>query len=73
VAVGDTVVLVGQRNEQTAALFGNGKPLMPAATQPVLTAQNGSGAASTPSTSGITTAATTAMVEALSGSAAGTR
>jgi hypothetical protein len=73
VAVGDTVVLVGQRNEQTAALFGNGKPLMPAATQPVLTAQNGSGAASTPSTSGITTAPTTAMVEALSGSAAGTR
>jgi hypothetical protein len=71
VAVGDTVVLVGQRNEQTAALFG--KPLMPAATRPALTAQNGSGAASTPSTSGITTAATTAMVETLSGSAAGTR
>jgi lipoprotein-anchoring transpeptidase ErfK/SrfK len=40
VSVGDTVVLVGQRNEQTAALFGNGRPLVPAATQPVLTARN---------------------------------
>jgi hypothetical protein len=69
VSVGDTVVLVGQRNEQTAALFG--KPLMPAVAQPVLTSQNASGAASTPSMSGIATAATTAMVEALSGATPG--
>jgi hypothetical protein len=73
VAVGDMVVLVGQRNEQTAALFGNRRPLVPGATQQVLTAPNGSGAAWTPSTRGNTTAAATAMVEPLSGSAAGTR
>jgi hypothetical protein len=72
VAVGDTVVLVGQRNEQTAALFGNGKPLVPAA-QPVLTAQNGSAAAPTLAASATGAAATTATVEALSSSAAGTR
>jgi hypothetical protein len=73
VAVGDTVVLVGQRTEQTAALFGNGKPLVPAAAQPVLTAQNGSAATPTLAVSATGAAATTAMVEALSGSAAGTR
>jgi hypothetical protein len=38
VAVGDTVELVGERNEETAQLFGSGEnPAMPAA-QPVLTA-----------------------------------
>jgi lipoprotein-anchoring transpeptidase ErfK/SrfK len=38
VAVGDTVELVGERNEETAQLFGNGQnPLMPAAAQPVQT------------------------------------
>ncbi len=39
VAVGDTVELVGERNEQTAQLFGTGeKPAVAAAAQPVLTA-----------------------------------
>jgi L,D-transpeptidase catalytic domain len=73
VSVGDTVVLAGQRNQQTAALFGNGKPLVPAATLPMLTARNGSGIASSPSTSGVTTAAATAMVAGLSTTLAGTR
>jgi lipoprotein-anchoring transpeptidase ErfK/SrfK len=36
VAAGDTVELVGQRNEETAELFGNGP--MPATQQPTLTA-----------------------------------
>jgi hypothetical protein len=73
VAVGDTVVLVGQRNEQTAALFGNGRPPVPAAAQPVLTARNAS--AATPALAARATglAATTAMVEALSGTTQGTR
>ncbi len=71
VSVGDTVVLVGQRNEQTAALFGNGRPLVPVAAQPVLTAQNGSAAAPTLAASATGTAAT--MVEALSGTTQGTR
>jgi len=40
VAVGDTVELVGQRNEETAQLFGGGpKPATVAVEQPVLTAQ----------------------------------
>ena len=40
VAVGDTVELVGQRNEETAQLFGNGQnPAMPAAAQTVQTAK----------------------------------
>jgi lipoprotein-anchoring transpeptidase ErfK/SrfK len=40
VAVGDTVELVGERNEETAQLFGNGQnPAMPAAVQPVQTAK----------------------------------
>jgi hypothetical protein len=73
VAVGDTVVLVGQRNEQTAALFGNGRPLVPAAAQPVLTAQNGSGATPAATTNANSIAATTATVEALSGTTQGTR
>jgi hypothetical protein len=34
VAVGDTVELVGQRNEETAQLFGGDKNLAPAAAQP---------------------------------------
>ena len=39
VAVGDTVELVGERNEETAQLFGSGQnPGMPAAAQPILTA-----------------------------------
>jgi L,D-transpeptidase catalytic domain len=73
VAVGDTVVLVGQRNEQTAALFGNGRPLAPTAAQPVLTAQNGLAATPALAASGTAAAATTAVVEALSGTRQGTR
>jgi len=73
VAVGDTVVLVGQSNEHTAALFGNGRPLVPAAAQPVLIAQNASAATPTLAASATGTTATMAVVEALSGSAAGTR
>ena len=38
VAVGDTVELVGQRNDETAQLFGDGQnPAAPAAAQPVQT------------------------------------
>ncbi len=73
VSVGDTVVLVGQRNERTAALFG--KPLMPNTLQPVLTAQTAPVAASAPvlSTGETSTTATTAMLARLSGAASGTR
>jgi hypothetical protein len=40
VHVGDTVVLIGQRNEQTARLFGDGpKPFVAAPQPPVMTAQ----------------------------------
>jgi L,D-transpeptidase-like protein len=73
VSVGDTVVLVGQRNEQTAALFGNGKSVTPAAAQPVLTAQNPPAPPSASTASGTGNAATTAMLAQLSGSVAGTR
>jgi L,D-transpeptidase ErfK/SrfK len=38
--VGDTVVLIGQRNAQTARLFGDPVPAIASQTQPVLTAQN---------------------------------
>jgi hypothetical protein len=50
VSVGDTVVLIGQRNEQTAQLFGEAADAR-CSRQPVLTSQNASGAASTPSMS----------------------
>jgi hypothetical protein len=40
VAVGDTVELVGQRNEETAQLFGDGQsPAAPSTAQPMLTAK----------------------------------
>jgi hypothetical protein len=80
VSVGDTVVLVGQRNEQTAALFGNGRPLLPAATQPVLTAQNApaaapvlTGAATSTATLSANAAGSTTAIAGFNGSAAGTR
>jgi len=38
--VGDTVVLIGQRNAQTARLFDTPQPVLAATQQPVLTAQN---------------------------------
>ncbi|HEY6490425.1 MAG TPA: L,D-transpeptidase [Terracidiphilus sp.] len=66
--VGDTVVLIGQRNEQTARLFG--APAVVAAPQPTLTAQ----AVPAPTT---TTAAATnaagAAVNELAAAIAGTR
>ena len=37
--VGDTVVLIGQRNAQTARLFGAPQPMLAAPQQPLLTAQ----------------------------------
>ena len=40
VHVGDTVVLVGQRNEQTARLFAEPKPVLAATPAPLLTAQS---------------------------------
>jgi L,D-transpeptidase-like protein len=39
VAVGDTVEVVGERNEETAQLFGGQNPAAPEAAQPVLTAK----------------------------------
>jgi lipoprotein-anchoring transpeptidase ErfK/SrfK len=49
VAVGDTVELVGERNEQTAQLFGTEeKPAAPATAEPVLTAMVAPAAASAP-------------------------
>ena len=38
VQVGDTVVLIGRRNEQTARLFGNGVQPVPASREPALAA-----------------------------------
>ncbi|HEX3893499.1 MAG TPA: L,D-transpeptidase [Terracidiphilus sp.] len=38
--VGDTVVLIGQRNAQTARLFGAPQPMLAAPQQPLLTAQS---------------------------------
>jgi hypothetical protein len=45
--VGDTVVLIGQRNAQTARLFGAPQPVLAAAPQPVLTAQTAHAPATT--------------------------
>ncbi len=45
--VGDTVVLIGQRNAQTARLFGAPQPVLAAAQQPVLTAQTAPAPATT--------------------------
>jgi L,D-transpeptidase-like protein len=72
VSVGDTVVLVGQRNEQTAALFGNGRPQFPSATQPVLTARNAPDATPTLAANASSTVSTTATIAGLNGSAVGT-
>lgn len=64
VAVGDTVELIGERNEETARLFGDAPETAPAA-QPLLTAQ------AAPATPEPTT--TPAVGEALSSAAAGNR
>jgi len=45
VAVGDTVELIGQRNQETALLFGNGQESAPQS-QPVLNAQSAAPASS---------------------------
>ena len=47
VHVGDTVVLIGQRNAQTARLFATPQPVLAAAQQPVLTAQTAPAPATT--------------------------
>jgi hypothetical protein len=69
VHVGDTVVLVGQRNEETARLFGGAPTLAMPAAQPVLTAQ------ATPAEPAATSANAAAVVETVSARtiAAGTR
>jgi lipoprotein-anchoring transpeptidase ErfK/SrfK len=48
VNVGDTVELVGQRNEETAQLFGDQKPVVAGAQEPVLTASATAGTTATP-------------------------
>jgi hypothetical protein len=66
VQVGDTVVLIGQRNAQTARLFGDGdKPALAPAGQPVLTAVTAPAPA--------TDATTSAALRAIASSVAGTR
>jgi lipoprotein-anchoring transpeptidase ErfK/SrfK len=50
VEVGDTVELIGTRNEETAQLFGDGPKPTPAAQQPLMTAEAQAPAASTAST-----------------------
>ncbi len=68
VQVGDTVELVGQRNEETAQLFGDGsKPAIQTAQQPVLTAQSKPAGAPGPDTSNVMADATAVVA------AAGTR
>jgi lipoprotein-anchoring transpeptidase ErfK/SrfK len=47
VNVGDTVELVGQRNEETAQLFGDQKPVVAGAEEPVLTASATAGPTAT--------------------------
>lgn len=68
VHVGDTVVLVGQRNEQTARLFGAPQPIFTAPQTPLLTAQ--AAPAAVPAQ---TSTATNAAAQALAVVAAGTR
>ena len=66
VKVGDTVVLIGQRNEQTARLFGDGAQPPPVpALQPVL--------AAAPLPAPAAPAATSAAARAIAASVAGTR
>ena len=61
VAAGDTVELVGQRNEETAQLFGNGPA--PATQQPTLTASMTPTSVGAAATQESTTASVAAMTE----------
>jgi hypothetical protein len=71
VAVGDTVELVGERNEETAQLFGNGEE--PAATvqQPVLSAHAETPVITAPAAAPVATTqrATAVVVDAASAAA----
>lgn len=69
VRVGDTVVLVGQRNEETARVFGNAPMLAKPMPQPVLTAQT----APVPAAIQTNTAAAAESVPVARPIAAGTR
>lgn len=51
--VGDTVVLIGQRNAQTARLFNVPQSVLAAQTQPVLTAQSQPAPAAAPDATGL--------------------
>ncbi len=71
VQVGDTVELVGERNEETAQLFGTDEKPAPAA-QPVLTAQTPAAATALPATTGTATTEAVAQI-AKAATAGGTR
>jgi L,D-transpeptidase catalytic domain len=71
VQVGDTVELVGERNGETAQLFGTDEKLAPAA-QPVLTAQTPAAATAIPATTGTATTEAVAQI-AKAATAGGTR
>ena len=76
VDVGDTVELVGQRNEETARLFGDGpKPMQVPAQQPLLTAQTAPAAlpVPAPATQATGTGAQTSAAPVADVTLAGTR
>ncbi len=60
VEVGDTVELIGERNEETAQVFGDG-PVQVAAPQPVLTAQSAPAAETMPDVEAVLEPAAIAM------------
>ena len=68
VAVGDTVELVGERNEETAELFGDGQQPAAPAQQPVLSAHAETPAMTAPAAAPVATtrAATAVVVDAAS-------
>jgi len=68
--VGDTVVLIGQRNAQTARLFGDPMPVI-VAQQPILTAHNTPAPA--PAADATSADATTVAARAIAGVVAGGR
>jgi hypothetical protein len=76
VEVGDTVELVGQRNEETARMFGDGpKPMQVSAEQPLLTAQTAPAALPVPAPATQTTGtlAQTSVAQVADLTQAGTR
>jgi L,D-transpeptidase catalytic domain len=68
VAVGDTVELVGERNEETAELFGDGQQPAAPAQPPVLSAHAETPATTAPAAAPLATtrAATAVVVDAVS-------